>query len=157
MPYLVDGHNLIGKMPEIHLDDPEDEKQLIQLLSEFFKGVGKNGTVYFDQRSPGGLPKYKFGRLHVEFIRAPNTADQAIRSKLRRLGGEARNYTVVTSDREVEIAAKALGARVIHSQNFAHLLLDQPSPGDKEEKPNLALSTKDVELWEKIFKNSNKD
>jgi predicted RNA-binding protein with PIN domain len=157
MPYLFDGHNIIGKIPEIHLDDPEDERQLVHLLSKFLSRVAKTGTVYFDRRSPGGKRKYRLGRLQVEFMTSPNTADQAIQTKLRRLRGEARNYTVVTSDREIETTAKAMGAKVIQSQVFVQQLEDQPSTIDREEKPEYSLSIEDVELWEKIFRNSNED
>jgi S-adenosylhomocysteine hydrolase len=33
MPYMIDGHNLIGKLPDISLDDPNDEALLVQKLA----------------------------------------------------------------------------------------------------------------------------
>ena len=35
MNYLIDGHNLIGQLPDISLDDPNDEALLVQKLSGF--------------------------------------------------------------------------------------------------------------------------
>jgi hypothetical protein len=34
MPYIVDGHNLIPKVPGLNLQDMEDELQLVELLQE---------------------------------------------------------------------------------------------------------------------------
>lgn len=47
MPYLIDGHNLIGKVPNLRQDDPEDEKQLVELLQEFCQRTGKYKEVDF--------------------------------------------------------------------------------------------------------------
>ncbi len=47
MPYLIDGHNLIRKVPNLRQDDPEDEKQLVELLQEFCQRTGKHVEVYF--------------------------------------------------------------------------------------------------------------
>jgi hypothetical protein len=35
MPYLIDGHNLIPKIPGMNLGDVDDETQLIEMLQEF--------------------------------------------------------------------------------------------------------------------------
>ena len=35
MPFLIDGHNLIGRMPGISLDDPDDEARLVAQLRAF--------------------------------------------------------------------------------------------------------------------------
>ncbi|MBP1702274.1 MAG: hypothetical protein H6Q38_1381, partial [Chloroflexi bacterium] len=35
MPYIVDGHNLIPKIPGLSLRAIDDEMQLIELLQEF--------------------------------------------------------------------------------------------------------------------------
>ena len=35
MPYLIDGHNLIACLPDISLDDPNDEAQLVNKLKGF--------------------------------------------------------------------------------------------------------------------------
>ncbi|MBL8045607.1 MAG: hypothetical protein JNL09_03645, partial [Anaerolineales bacterium] len=51
MPFLIDGHNLIGKMPGLRLDDPDDERQLVQFLRAYLARVKKSGTVVFDRGS----------------------------------------------------------------------------------------------------------
>ncbi len=50
MPYLIDGHNLIGKVPNLRQNDPEDEKQLVELLQEFCQRTGKHVEVYFSDQ-----------------------------------------------------------------------------------------------------------
>ena len=34
MLYLIDGHNLIGQMPGLSLDDPHDEAKLVERLKQ---------------------------------------------------------------------------------------------------------------------------
>ncbi|MBP1779822.1 MAG: hypothetical protein H6Q86_5833 [candidate division NC10 bacterium] len=105
MPYMIDGHNLIGAMPGHRLEDPDDEVNLIARLQKFCAASGKAATVYFDRRSPGRADPPRIGRLTVHFIAESSSADQAIRAHLRRLRGDARNWTVVSSDGEVAAAA----------------------------------------------------
>jgi hypothetical protein len=65
----------------------------------------------------------------------------------------ARNWTVVSSDRQVQASARALQAAVLSSAEFAGLLAAaleqgaQPSTG----KPGPALSHKEVEEWLRLF------
>ncbi|NIM96105.1 MAG: hypothetical protein GTO18_20590 [Anaerolineales bacterium] len=152
MPYLIDGHNLIGSMREIKLDDPDDEALLIELLIDFCKSSRKTATVFFDQRGYG-MEKYrKYGRLSVEFITKPGTADSAIASQLKRLGRDAKNYTVVSSDHQVQGAARRAGARIIQSREFASLLSSRDTHLGEEEKPSLETSQDELNEWEKLFR-----
>jgi predicted RNA-binding protein with PIN domain len=157
MPYLIDGHNLIGNLSDIHLDDPDDEIRLIQRLVEFFKNARKSGTVYFDQRGYGAQRKYKLGRLQIEFVTPPNTADGAIQNKVRRLKREARNYTVVSSDREVMQAASNAGAQVIDSQTFIRQLEGSRTIGGESEKPESPLTPEDIKFWQQLFENPSEN
>ena len=156
MPYLIDGHNLIGHMRDIRLNDPEDEARLIQMLSSFLNRVQKSGIVYFDQRAPGVQGKHRRGRLQVEFIAAPYTADHAIQNKLRQLKGEAHNYTIISSDHEVIQTAKERGAQVIESHKFIQQFLEFPSVRDKNEKPERILTSEEIRYWQKQFENPSK-
>ena len=47
MPLLIDGHNLIAKLPSISLDDPHDETQLVELLRRYRARTGKRIQVIF--------------------------------------------------------------------------------------------------------------
>ena len=52
MHYLIDGHNLIGALPDISLEDPDDEVKLILVLRSWAVARRRREvTVIFD----GGL------------------------------------------------------------------------------------------------------
>ena len=87
MPFIVDGHNLIPKVPGLNLQDMEDELQLVELLQEFCRINRKQVEVYFDNAPPGGLEVRKFGSVTARFIREGKTADLAIKKKLKRFFG----------------------------------------------------------------------
>lgn len=152
MPYLIDGHNLIPKVPGINLGDLDDEIRLVQLLQEFCRIKQKRVEVFFDNAPPGGSSTRTFGSVVARFIRQGKTADRAIQEKLSRLGGEARNWTVVSSDREVQANARAARAKILRSEVFAQELesIRTGSPQDISEE-ELAVNSQSVEEWMKIF------
>lgn len=149
MPYLVDGHNLIPLLPGITLQDLEDEAALIGLLERFARRERARIEVFFDQAPPSKSGSRAFGRVKAHFIRQGTTADQAIVSRLGRLGGEARNWTVVTSDREILAEARSSHAKTLSSAAFAALLggVEQaPGPeGGKDEHPRV--SGEELDYW----------
>jgi predicted RNA-binding protein with PIN domain len=157
MPYLIDGHNLIGSMPDIHLDDPEDELQLIHRLSDLFKRRRISGTVYFDQRGPGMERQFSAGRLKVEFATSPNTADRAIQARLQGLKRDAPNYIVVTSDHQIQNTARKAGARILESADFAQQLGVSNADPPENEKPDIPMSPRDVRQWQKLFEKNDED
>ena len=107
MPFLIDGHNLIPKIPGLNLQALDDEEQLIKLLQEYCRRQRKQVEVFFDNAPPGGVRARNFGLVIARFVRQGSTADQAIRERLTRLGRLARNWTVVSSD----LAVQSCGAR----------------------------------------------
>src|SRR5512135_628624 len=121
MPYLIDGHNLIPKSG-IRLDSVDDEMELVNALQEFARLERRDVEVYFDGAPPGSAGSRRFGRVNAHFVRLGSTADSAIRTHLKRLGGAARNWIVVSSDHEVQGAARAAHARSLPSEKFASLL-----------------------------------
>ena len=151
MPYLIDGHNLIGAMPDICLDELDDERRLIERLQAYGSRIRKTGIVYFDRRAPGQRKGWRAGMLSVRFISAPSTADHAIITHLERLGGEAHNYTVVSSDHEIQRAARRAGARVLSSQAFVHQLQEIPEKDDSLEKPHPPTNEVEIDEWMQLF------
>jgi predicted RNA-binding protein with PIN domain len=149
MPYLIDGHNLIPKVPGLSLDDPEDEIALVKMLQEFCRINRKQVEVFFDNAPPGGQNARSYGRVLARFVRQGGTADQAIQRKLKRLGGEARNWSVVSSDREVQAAARTARAKIIPAEEFARKLI-QLSDSDQEPIEE-DLSQEEVEDWIDFF------
>jgi predicted RNA-binding protein with PIN domain len=155
MAYLIDGHNLIAAVPDIHLDEVDDETHLIQVLQEFCRQRKKRVEVFFDNAPPGQPRTRKYGLVTAHFIRQGSTADQAIMARLRQIGRAAPNWTVVTSDREVQAAAHGARAQLISSQDFTRQLGGASPAGQSaspETDPNLEVSDDEVADWLEEFK-----
>ncbi|RPI88441.1 MAG: hypothetical protein EHM41_01395 [Chloroflexi bacterium] len=154
MNYLIDGHNLIPQIPDLSLEAIDDEKDLIFLLQEFCRVRPKNKIhVYFD-KAPAGMPLARsFGSVTAHFVRSNRTADEAIAAKIHKLGKEARNWTVVSSDRQVQTAAKSRGAIVLSSETFSNELINtiRPQP-HKKQQHDIEISPEEVDEWLKIFR-----
>lgn len=153
MPYIIDGHNLIPKVAGIDLQNIDDEKQLIQQLQAFARRSGKSIEVFFDKAPPGQARRQTHGKVTAFFVRETRTADAAIAARLRALGGGARNWTVVSSDREVQAGARACHAGVISSQVFAKQLATPSSGPDPVagKKVSAEVNQEEVEYWLKQF------
>lgn len=151
MPYIVDGHNLIGAMREIHLEDPDDEALLISRLRRFCARTRRGVTVYFDRGAPTRHAPRDAGGLSIRFVRPPRSADQAIMQHLSRLKGTARNWTVVSSDQEVQTSARRAGARVLSSDAFALLLTRSIGAPGRGEKPESEMAEEELSEWMRLF------
>lgn len=149
MPYLVDGHNLIPYIPGITLKDLDDEGALISLLDRFARQDRSRIEVYFDQAPPSKAGTAKFGRITAHFVRQGITADQAIVARLKKMGKEAKNWTVVTADREILVEARSRHSKIMPSSEFAGLVLKGQGPStsvmDKGEEPDI--SGDEVDYW----------
>ncbi len=136
MPFLIDGHNLIPNIPGLRLDNPDDEKQLIRLLQAFCQVKKQKAEVFFDRASLGSAGRQTHGLVSAYFIVRTSSADQAIRARLVQLGKTAPNWVVVSSDHEVQSAARIAGAKVMSAAEFAsQLLASQRRRSGSEEKP----------------------
>lgn len=149
MTYIIDGHNLIGKIPGLNLDDLDDEQELITLLQEYCLQTGKNIEVYFDKSATGHARARVHGKVTARFVRSGETADQAIDRHLKRLGKQAANWTVVSSDIQVQRAAKRVRARLISSEAFSRdLLAEQSSPGNTDSPE---INQDELDEWLDLF------
>ena len=157
MPYLIDGHNLIPKLPGLSLEAIDDERQLIDWLQIFCKVRQKDAEVYFDG-APAGFPaSRKIGRVKAYFIRQGATADGAIEARLAALKGGAQNYEVVSSDRQVQAAARRARARVVTSEEFARELLNTRDTGGPDSPDEPGSSPDQLAEWEARFKSGRRD
>lgn len=154
MPYLVDGHNLIPNIPGLSLSALEDELELIPWLQEFCRQRRKQVEVYFDRGQHGVPPRKGFGLVSAVFVPAGMTADNAIRLRLRQLGKGARNWIVVSSDRQVQAEARSARAQVISSADFAAQLIETArtaAPRSHNASPP-SLNEREVNEWMEIFR-----
>lgn len=144
---------MIGHMPNLRLDDPDDEEKLLEYLRRYRARTGHSLTVIFDPGQayrPG--QKLKRGGITVQFVSPGQTADQMLVRRLRKIRNP-QAVIVVTSDRAVEGVARLAGIRVMPAQEFARQLsnLDTSTAANAENRANLKLSPGEVDEWLAIF------
>lgn len=153
MAILIDGHNLIGKMPDLRLGDPDDEEELLIRLRAYRARTGKRLVVYFDPgttyQSPGRTSK---GGISVRQAGTGQRADDLMIRDLRRYPNP-RELAVVTSDHDIQRVARQHGARVVDSATFAAELSRLPDKGDASDMPSL--SEEEIQEWLAIFGQSD--
>ena len=155
MPYLIDGHNLIPKVG-LRLDSPDDEMELAVILQEFARLKRQQVEVYFDGAPIGYDGSRKLGTIRAHFVKLGQTADNAIRARLNNLAKDARNWIVVSSDREVQSAARVVHAQFISSEEFVKILRSAVSSAPQKNTVDKSLSPAEVDEWLRIFRDKGK-
>ena len=149
MLYLVDGHNLIPKLG-LQLTSMDDEFELMEELQEFCRLQQSRVEIYFDGAPAGSPPGRRMGAVSGHFVRIGSSADAAIEARLSKLGKQAREWTVVSSDGRVQAAGRAVHAGILSSEEFAKKV----SAGSKTPtaKPDPVLKPGEVEEWLDLFR-----
>lgn len=121
MTLLIDGHNLIGAMPDIDLRDPDDEWQLVERLRSYARGR-RHLTVVFDS-GVGPAPRWRLsgGGITVRFAPPGTEADEVI-LRLLRHSEHPSQVTVVTNDYRLADLVRAAGGQVRSASQFARRL-----------------------------------
>ena len=151
MPYLIDGHNLIPKLG-LRLDSADDELQLLGILQEFARLSRKGVEVYFDGAPAGQARTKRYGTVTAHFVRLGTTADAAIKQHLKRLGRAARNWTVVTSDRDIQATAREAHTSVLSSEDFAVQVKQLRGQADRSGR-EVEMTPEELEEWLQAFRN----
>ncbi len=145
---LVDGHNLIGRMPGPGFrDEAASRAALLERLAAWASGRGEPVTVVFDGDRPGGPGTDRFGPLRVVYAPAGRSADDEILRRVERRGG--RGVTVITSDRGLADRARARGARVEPCEAFLRRVAPARPDPPGEDKPEPVPD--EVEYWLRVF------
>lgn len=147
--YLIDGHNLIARLPDLRLDDPHDEAKLVERLKRFAARKQKRCVVVFDAGLPGGLSRdLSTHSVRVIFAHGGTTADAILIERIR----EARDpgsLIVVSADQEIIRAATRRRIKVIAPDDFASQLGAAPVPDKEVSEPHL--TPDEVEAWLRLF------
>jgi predicted RNA-binding protein with PIN domain len=133
----------------------DDELELIAVLQEFCRIERKQVEVYFDGAPVQHAGTRKLGKLTAHFVPLGKTADDAIRRHLKRLGNSAKNWIVVTSDRQIQAEARGANAEIIPSDSFAKMLkrTRRSAPKATGDHP---LSDTEVAEWMQFFEKGGK-
>ena len=164
MIYLIDGHNLIGKMPDIKLSDPDDEERMVTRLQNWARLDRKRKIeVVFDAGSHGGFGDLLSGlNVNVRFSRMGQTADAVL---IRQIKGirNPQEYTLISSDREIISVAKKRRLGYILSEEFVMILAedraamraqadeDSKKPPDVSLAEDVEVSDEEVDEWLDTF------
>lgn len=160
MPYLIDGHNVIGQMNSIQLDDPHDEAKLVLLLRSYSAQLGKKFHVVFDGGIPSGMSSLSTSRVKVYFASVDSSADSVIRTLIKNTTN-AGSWMVVSSDHAIGSTAKRKGMKVMRAERFAEKLENMQAHAAKTELENYVpesktdprLSRDEVKEWLDLFDN----
>jgi len=158
MNYIIDGYNLGYKIKScIPLLKNGDTERAIPCILQSVAGritaFDKKIIVVFDGRS-GAFPRItSFSGIQVKFSKAPQKADDIIRNFLRKLKNP-ENWCSVSSDNEIIMTARAMGAQAEKSENF--LSQQRKSSADRnrdsaEYKQKYQADNIDMNYWLKQF------
>jgi predicted RNA-binding protein with PIN domain len=152
--FLIDGNNLIHKLPQLVKVQSKDREaarsKLAFLLDRYFSGKKVKAYLHFD-----GFSERSFGegeRINVSNIKiiysSNKTADENIRKYIEK---SSKRYliTVISSDRsDITGFAKVCGCKIISSEGFASKLQKLNSINEEE---SIIQSINDVEEFKRLF------
>lgn len=155
MNYLIDGHNLIGQLPDISLDDPNDEALLVQKLSGFCAANRKHRChVVFDKGIPAGHSRMGNGKVKVYFAPTRSDADTIMINRIHKIKNSDQ-WIVVSSDNRVLSEARRRRIDTQRASAFARALQQsknqQPTKPGLDEDANVKLSENEVNEWLDLF------
>lgn len=137
MTILIDGHNLIGVLPDIDLADPDDEWQLVLRLRPYASAKRQSLTVVFDS-GVGPAPKWQLssGGVTARFA-PPGVEADAVILQLLRANKQPGKVIVVTNDQGLAGQVRAAGGHVRSATRFAAELAPPTRPTQPAVEPLL--------------------
>lgn len=156
MHYLIDGHNLIAKLPDINLSDPDDEIKLVLKLRQWTAVSAKRVvTVFFDGGIPGGHNvNLSNAQVKVIFVSEGKTVDSLLIARINRVKNPPE-FVLVTSDQAIIAAANQRQMKHERSDKFALRLStdraerSQSHPTSPADDP--VISDAEVAQWLDLF------
>ena len=153
MPFLIDGNNLMFAMRKAGSDIGRGG--LCRLLGDLAQRTGHRVRLVFDGPAPAGplAEQIRDQRIETTFS-APKTADEVILEAIA-ADSAPRRLTVVSSDRQLRVAAHRRRCIALRSEEFLIVLekLTQPRPtrpAEPQEKYR-GLAGEETDAWLKEF------
>ena len=147
MPLLIDGNNLLHRLPK-----PGRTRSAVRaLVLEATRHERMSVVVVFDGPPPTGAPEHEvLGRVAVVYSGA-SAADDVIIGRIP-AGRRAREWVVVTDDRGLTGRARERGAATRTLAEWSA----RPRPAPPKARAEAKLSSREVAEWEKVFKGGPK-
>jgi predicted RNA-binding protein with PIN domain len=122
--FVIDAMNVIGSRPTGWWRDRDGAaRRLVERLQRYVAASGDEVTVVIDGRPVRGLPEGEQAGVRVLYARRPgrNAADDRIVEVVAD-DGRPESLQVVTSDRELGVRVRALGASTSGATGFLRRL-----------------------------------
>ena len=150
MNYLIDGHNLIARMPDLSLEDPDDEAKLARRLQMWAAARRKRRVmVIFDRGVVAGKSaQLSNNQVQVYFAPAGVSADSLLVRHINHVQNPAE-HILVSSDRAIIAAAEARGMRTVFAEVFVAQMAEERQPPPPPTEPSL--SEAEVAEWLELF------
>jgi hypothetical protein len=150
MPYLIDGHNVIGQTPGLSLEDPDDEVKLTALVKRWCIREKRKATLIFDGGLPGGVSKLSNSDVTVVFASENHTiGDDLLLNRIRAEKNPA-GLIVVSSDQKIVNAAKQRRMTVMSAAEFGKRL-SKVKQAEGSSTKEQGLGKDDLSEWEQLF------
>jgi predicted RNA-binding protein with PIN domain len=151
--YIIDGNNLIGKIPSlqsIHKKDPQGSRErLYNIITEYFRAKKCETIIFFD-----GYEKDPLRHSKIKIVYSDNrTADDHIRNYITNSNSRSQ-ITLISSDGPLGSFARKCSCKVILSEDFNDALRKSSEVDAEKEKIN-SLSSSNAEFI-KLFSQKNK-
>jgi len=163
MPLLIDGYNLLNATGIVGrgVGPPSLGRSRLALLNFLAASVDPRDlthtTVVFDaHEAPPGLPRVvQHGGIVVRFAAKHETADALI-EELIRADSAPRRLVVVSSDHEIQRAARRRRAKAVDSETWYSELIRarrqrEEASADPPARPAVPLLEEDVSYWLRQF------
>lgn len=155
MRYLIDGYNLFFKLEEEILPLEEKREEFISLLDEEVGNLRLKVLLIFDshrENAEAFASKRKLKNLEVSFSPQNLSADHYI---LELLEWDAKNTTLVTSDKKLAMEAKHHGAKIESVEGFVRFILRRRRKNNSEAKPQMQETDANIKRYLDAFKKSD--
>ncbi len=156
MPYLIDGNNLLGHMPDLSLKNRVDRYRLLSRLLSFQQVKNTRVILVFDGPPDDNFAPEKFQGIPFS-VRSPaaeENADMVIQDIISQ-ETDLRQFFVVSSDREIRRYAHAKGAKSIKCEEFLRELKAarrEHRESAEMEKQEEFPSPLEIKHWAEIFR-----
>ncbi len=151
--YIIDGNNVIGKMPELFKlqikDKQASREKLAFMLEKYFIDKKCKISLHFDgyQNLPLKISK-------IKIIYSDNlTADDKIKEEIEK-SKNRKNVIVVTSDNNLREFARVCSCGNILSEDFGRELYMKKNVNEEEKRIE---EINDVEEFKKLFNVKDKE
>jgi len=145
--YIIDGNNLVGKLPSLKILQKKDKQgsreKLAFVIDNYFNQKNAKVFLHFD-----GHPKEPIRINNASIIYSANlSADEKIKNQIGR-STNPRNIIVVTSDNNLTEYARVCSSTVIKCEEFVKNILHQK---DNDEEKRRIEEMNNTEEFKKLF------